>query len=868
MSIKERLGLRKDPIFLVDGTAYVYKAYYAFPDLKRSDGFPTNALFIVLRVLMRLMREESPAYLGFFLDGKGPTFRHEIYEPYKAQREATPEPLVQQLEPIQNAVRLLGFNVDVSQGVEADDRIASLAARLKTDRPVVIVAADKDLKQCLDENVYLWDPTSKQDVVHTLDSFREDSGLEPDQWPDYQALIGDSSDNIPGVPGVGPKTAQKILDRLPTLEQIRDHLDELKPAERKKVEPHMDDVFVYRKLTGLRLDVADESLQDFKRTPMDPAALADFLQTYEFRSLARELQELLKERGAASASGKQAQEQLSLLTAAAPSAQAPKAEAITRPDDLPSFEDKEVGLAPGDKGYRLGLEGRELHYTGRPEALARVLAGVAAAFHPDVKQMIKKGGPWEELDLAQWFDLGLAAYLLNPEERDYSWPKLSQRFANELDISPEAPGLLALEAGHELRGQLERAHLFELMHDVEMPLIPVLASMEKAGIRIDTAAFQEFLNEVSRELQRLTARIHKVAGGPFNLRSSQQLAQVLFDTLGLKPAGKTAGGQPSTSQAVLEKLAGQHEVIDDILEYRKLEKLRSTYLEPLPKLVAEDGRIHTTFNQLATATGRLSSSNPNMQNIPIRGPLGGRMRSCFTAEPGNLLVAADYSQIELRVLAHLSQDPTLVQAFNKGEDIHARTAGLLFDKEPGDITPDERRGAKTINFGLIYGMGPQKLAQDLRISLKEAKAFIERYFERLHVLRDFFDQVQEHARTHGYVTTMAGRRRLLPEIHSDNAQLQSTAKRQAVNTRIQGSAADIIKLAMRIAHNDETLQSLGARLILQVHDELVMEAPQDNADQAGRRLAELMAGATPGGEPLSVPLDVDWGTGKTWADAH
>ena len=380
----------------------------------------------------------------------------------------------------------------------------------------------------------------------------------------------------------------------------------------------------------------------------------------------------------------------------------------------------------------------------------------------------------------------------------------------------------------------------------------------------DLAAFAAFLAEVEQGLADLTSRIFSQAGGEFNLRSSQQMAEVLFAKLGLKPRGRTGGGALSTSVEVLEKLAAEHAIVADILEFRKLEKLRSTYLEPLPRLAGPDGRIHTTFHLTATATGRLSSSDPNLQNIPIRGDLGKRMRACFRAPEGRLLVSADYSQVELRVLAHFSGEPALVTAFTRGEDIHARTAALLHDKEPAEVTPDERRGAKTINFGLIYGMGPQKLAQELGIGLKEAKAFIERYFERLSGLKAFYESVEKHTVETGHVTTLAGRRRLLPDITSRNDNLRAQARRQAVNTLIQGSAADIIKLAMLAAHRDPELERLGAVPILQVHDELLLEAPAETARAAGERLAGLMAGV----QDLKVPLLAEWGVGSTWADAH
>lgn len=859
--LQKRLGLDKAPLFLIDGSAYVYRAFYAYPDLKRSDGFPTNALFIVMRLMLRLIRDEDPEYLGFFLDGRGPTFRHEIFEPYKAQRSATPEHLIQQLEPIKRGVELLGYSVEVSDGVEADDLIASMASRCKKDRPVVIVGADKDLKQCLDENVYIWDPMAKKEKLDTVASFREETGLEPAQWPDFQAIIGDSSDNIPGVPGIGPKGAAKLFERFASVEEIAAHLDDLTPAERKKIEPEVDNLPLYRKLTALRTDIHETNCaNDYARNTLNHDALAAFFQEYEFRSflqeLPRKVQTRATEQGTLFAQP-QADKSAEVQTEVGPAAA-----------ELGKLlEGKEVGLTPARMGFLVAVEDKEYLCVEDLEKLPEALAKAALLYTPDVKKLLQNAPEMHAVPLGHWFDLGLAAYLLNPEERDYTFPKLIERYQGLLEASPNNQALTALHMGRDLAARVENSGLKNLMRELETPLIPVLAHMEEAGIGIDLDAFHDFLGEVQGQIEELTAAIYALAGGEFNIRSSQQLAQLLFEKLELKPAGKTPKGSASTSQAALEKLHGKHPVIEKIMEFRKLEKMRSTYLEPLPKLVDANGRVHTTFNQLATATGRLSSSNPNLQNIPIRGPMGRRMRGCFCATNGMNLVAADYSQIELRVLAHFSQDPTLLEAFANDEDIHSRTAGLLFDKTPEDIKPDERRSAKTINFGLIYGMGPQKLAQDLGISLKEAKAFIERYFSRLQALRTFYESVEKTTKEQGFVTTLAGRRRYLPDINSRNNQLQSQARRQAINTVIQGSAADIIKAAMIKADLDTSLRSLEARVILQVHDELLLEVPEKKAKKAGQHLAHIMANVVDE-KGFSVKLKVDWGHGLTWEEAH
>ncbi|MGE4553770.1 MAG: DNA polymerase I [Desulfovibrionaceae bacterium] len=904
-TLKQRLGLDRDPLYLIDGTSYLYRGFYAYPDLKRSDGLPTGALFIALRILLRILREEKPRYMGFFMDGKGPTFRHEMFEPYKAQRPRMPEPLAAQIEPLRQAVELMGVHLTVSDGVEADDCIASLAAAHKAERPVVIVASDKDLKQCLDEGVVLWDPAGKKETLVTLADFRTEMGIEPAQWPDFQALTGDSADNIPGVPGVGPKTALLMMQDHPTLESLRDGFDELPEKLRKKLDGHLEDIFLYRRLTRLRADCDRTSLADLALRPPRAEALTAFLDDYEFRSLAREALALARAAApadpkpapaaAAPAKGKAAKAkpgaaQFFLFGDApvpAAAADAPPLELteISDPADLPDMAGRRVGLTPAaaladgltaPAGLRLGLGGKEYRYTGPAAPLAERLAAAGQAAVPDLHELWRDpalggGAVWGRVPLAVWFDCALAAYLLDPEERNYGWARLRQSLWQDLPgadvagLPAGAQGLAALAYADAVTPRLADAGLDRLMRDLEIPLVPVLADMERRGVAVDPAAFQSFLDEVNARIEALTAQIHEQAGTDFNIRSSQQLAQLLFETLGLKPAGKTPGGALSTANTVLEKLSGRHPVVDSVLEFRGLEKLRSTYLDPLPRLVDAGGRIHTHFNRLATATGRLSSSGPNLQNIPIRGPQGPRMRACFTAGPGKLLAAADYSQIELRVLAHFSQDPALLAAFAKGEDIHASTAALIFDKaSPADVTTEERRGAKTINFGLIYGMGPQRLARELGVTLNQAKEFIERYFAKLGTLKAFYETVVQGATERGWVGTLAGRRRLLPELASRNQQMQSQARRQAVNTVIQGSAADIIKLAMLAVDRDARLKALDAGLILQVHDELLVEAPAAAAREAGERLRELMQGVV----ELDVPLVVDLGTGFTWAEAH
>ena len=919
MSLKQRLGLAAEPVFLMDGSAFIYRGFFANRNMQRSDGFPTNSLVVVSRVLLRILREERPRYFAFVQDGKGPNFRHEIFPLYKANRDATPEDLVRQLDPIHRMVRALGLRLEVSQGCEADDCIASLAARFAAEHPVIIVSGDKDLKQCLGPNVYMWDPASKEEKLVSEADFTAESGVTPAQWPDVQALIGDTSDNIPGVPGIGPKTARQIFSICPSLEDIRDHFVLLPPKMQAKLQAHLENMFTWRELTTLRRDFCPGvTLDDLRVRPLDAATCALLTEEFELFALRRELAALdrlqaaeadlpeefldagsIREDAQPAAGKKAAAEQASLplaqparsgratsqmsLLDAMPQESAPALDDVSA---LPDCGDARVALiwAHGDReAPYLAVEGAdgsslgEWQWKGPVAELARWLAPARTLVTADLKGLLTSASCWQFLAgrAGDCIDLGVAAYLLNPEENDYGWPRLSARWGavlrHELESRGETapgPARLGLAMAQLFEQRMEKDGLLELFRRLEMPLLPVLAGMEQSGVAIDAAAFRAFLDDVQGRLDQLTAHVYELAGTQFNIRSAQQLGDVLFNGLGLPAPRKTKGGQASTSQQTREKLAGQHPVVDSILQYRKLEKMRSTYLDPLPRLVDPQGRIHTTFNQKATATGRLSSSNPNLQNIPVRGPLGKRMRSCFIAGPGRLLVSADYSQVELRVLAHVSQDPALLEAFRNGEDIHARTAALVYDLPPDQVSPDQRRNAKTINFGLIYGMGAQKLAQELKISTTQAKDFIARYFERLQGLKEFYEGVEASARKHGFVTTLGGRRRLLPDINSASGQAAALARRQAINTVIQGSAADIIKLAMLAVARDERLRELDARLLLQVHDELLLEVPADAAEEAGALVARLMQDVCPAGKELSVPLLVDWGTGHDWGAAH
>ncbi len=890
MSLQKRfpkaLAWDKGPIYLMDGTAFVYRSYYAKENMQRSDGFPTSAIFGITRILLRLLRDESPDRIAFVLDGKGQHFRHELFPLYKAQRSSTPEPLIQQIEPIRKLIDLLGIHFEESENCEADDCIASMSQRFENKHPIVIVGTDKDLRQCLTQNVIMWDPVARDERVISLHSFIDETGLRPEQWPDLQAIVGDSSDNIPGVPGIGIKTATKIFAEFKSLEDIRDRQGDLAPKLAQKFEGHIEAMFLYRDLTRLSRECCPEvTLEHIQRKSLKAQALRNFLREFELNSLMRDLESLVKSdhytetedesNNAPSLSTTKGDTvQTSLLDAPK---KKPKVSSLCKDiKDIPSCAKKDVAIINTYESRQnlilIAFDGVEYSVTDSTENIVNFVKEAKNLITPSYKALLHSHSAWRKLAPSQFFDISLAAYLMNPEDRDYAWPHLMAQWTDIFNVPQSCPGLLALAIKEHLSLGLEKGSLASLMTELELPLVPVLVHMEKSGICLDNKELQNFMAHVSKELEANTIAIYSLAGEEFNIRSAQQLGNILYSRLKLPIPQKTPGGQLSTKQEALEKLHAEHPIIEKLLQFRKLEKLRSTYLEPLPRYINQQGykddRLHTKFNQLATATGRLSSSQPNLQNIPIRGEMGQRMRTCFTAQEGSLLVAADYSQIELRVLAHYSQDPTLLAAFLEDADIHTRTAALLYNEAEEKVNTEQRRTAKTINFGLIYGMGANKLAQELGITTKEAKVFIERYFESLQRLKEFYLQVEEATKKQGYVTTIAGRRRLVQGFDAKNSQAQALARRQAVNTLIQGSAADIIKWAMLSVFHDKKLEKLEAKLILQVHDELLFEVPEANAHKAGERIAELMAGACPKDIVMSVPLKTSWGLGANWGDAH
>lgn len=856
-------------LYLIDANSYVYRAFFALPRLTNAQGQPVHAVFGFTKMLLRLLREVRPNYAAAVFDAPGQTFRDELYAEYKATRPTTPAELVSQLPYVREVAAGCGLMVLQIPGVEADDVIATLTKRwTEQQQPVVIISGDKDLLQLVDGLVRVWD--TLYDRQYDAREVEKKFGVPPERIPDFIALVGDSVDNIPGVKGIGDKTAQALLRRFGSLDEVLAHIDEIRNWKdlraARAIAAALQEQGVVARLgrqlalvrNDLALDLGPESL---RVGPMDGPRLRRLFVKLGFHSLLRELPE---EKQSAPPEYKVAEQRQEIQ------------EFLQRLDD-----DEEVALAIVGDGLQLGtvlclqsgeallvpnhvLSPREL----LQEVRSRPSAGVLAH---DFKRDLRRAGV-EDWDTSAVFDAMVAAYLLEaplPSSlEEVASFYLGCRFTRfREDIAGTVSGVRALrELVPVLQGLLAEREMKRLFQEVEAPLVGVLARMEAAGVYVDSDALREVGRELERRLRRLTEEIYDLAGTSFNIASPQQLREVLFERLRLPTRGIRRGKTGlSTDVDVLSKLAALHPLPGKILEYRTVAKLRSTYVEGLLASVDErTGRLHTTFNQCVTATGRLSSTEPNLQNIPVRGDEGTMLRRCFTAPEGCLLVVADYSQIELRLLAHFSGDPVLCAAFENREDIHARTAAEVFGVEPSAVTRDQRRVAKMINFGVLYGMGASSLAKELGISVGDAQQYIDQYFARYAGVRAYLDEVVRQARQRGYVVTLLGRRRSVPELGSPDRAIAQAAERIALNTPIQGSAADVIKLAMVALDRAIGKRRLHARMVLQVHDELVFEVAEQQVDEMRTLAREIMEGVV----RLRVPLVVDIGSGKNWAEAH
>lgn len=902
-------------LHLVDGSGYIFRAFYAVAPLSTQQGMPTNALYGFTRMLQKLLRDVQATHVAVAFDTAAPTFRHELYAEYKANRRECPAELVPQLPFFRKIVEALGIQSLEKAGVEADDIIATLTTALqRDDTKIVIVSGDKDLTQLVNERVEVWD--AMRDIHFTPSTVRDKFGVPPEQIVDYLTLVGDTSDNVPGAKGIGPKTAKLLLERFSSLEELLQDtaaIEEIKglrgaASVRKTLESSGEMLRLSRKLVELDHQVDPyrqvQDIAEFTIRPVDPAVAGPLFHELEFPRI---LESLSLAAPIAAPSQRYATKNFRTVRSAeeltALAAELSKVSEFAFDTETTSLDVLGCELV----GISISWKPNEAYYLpiacGESREGYHELTEVVRVLNPIfADESIKKIGLNLKFDLnvltthgftvrGVAFDGMLASYVLSPDKREHGLKALAKCHLNvdmvtyeELLGDAEAITDVELErlshyACHDaeaswcLREALDKligpaapdggASLRRIFEEIEVPLIPVLAAMERAGIKTDVHFLSQLGDEFAAELQTLEARIHELAGGEFNLNSPKQLSEVLFDRLGLPTAGlrRTQSGF-STDASVLARFADKHEIVRNILEYREIFKLKSTYVEALIRLTRPDtGRVHTSFNQAIAATGRLSSSEPNLQNIPIRNPRGRRIRQAFIAEDGYSLISADYSQIELRILAHLADDPNLIDAFRRGEDIHLSTARDIF----GDIALSGtdrdrlRRIAKTINFGIIYGMSAFRLAGELEVPRRQAQEYIDNYFAKYAGVQRYFDRLAEESQRLGYVATMFGRRRYLKDIDTTGRDA-GYAGRSLLNAPIQGTAAEIIKLAMIRLYDELEQFGDSARIVLQVHDELVVEARQSVLESVRAAVARAMEGAV----ELSVPLKADIRVGRSW----
>lgn len=838
-------------LMILDGNSVINRAFYGIRPLTTRDGLPTNAIFGFLNILHRVEAEESPDALCVAFDLKAPTFRHKQYDGYKATRHAMPEELAQQMPVMKEVLQALRIPIFECEGWEADDVIGTVA-RVCTEAAwdCVIVTGDRDSLQLVGDRVTVKLVITKSGQTtstnYTPQLFQAEYGFAPPILIDLKALMGDHSDNIPGVAGVGPKSATELLLRFGTLAGIYENLqdDTIRPKLREKLEAGREMAFLSYELATIRTDAPIVFLPEACRCQEpDRAALCELFARLEFVKLMARYD--LHPPVDAAAPAPVLTELTSLPAPGTPCAMAWS-------DDLSQAA---VATAAG-VCFVDAAENRD--------ALQALLQAATPKYCHDCKTLLHRLLDAGYAPDGFAFDTALAAYLLDPAGSDYSLPRLAvQYLAAPLDgesLAQQAAAIWRLQA--PLRAQLADQGMLDLLLQLELPLCRVLAQMERVGVAVDEAALVAFGQMLQGEIDRSSGEVYRYAGEEFNINSPKKLGQILFEQLELPHGKKTKTGY-STNAEVLEKLKGKHPIVAEILRYRMLTKLKSTYADGLLKVIASDGRIHTTFQNTVTATGRLSSTDPNLQNIPVRTELGSELRRMFVAQPGWVLVDADYSQIELRVLAHVADDKNMQAAFLSGEDFHTVTAAQVFGVPVEEVTPEMRRSAKAVNFGIVYGISDWALAEDLGVSVAEAKAYIEGYLARFAGVRAYRENIVAEGREKGYVTTLLGRRRPLPELHSKNFNIRTGAERMALNTPIQGAAADIIKVAMLRVDGALRRQALQARLVLQIHDELIVECPPWEAELVMQIVTEEMARAM----ELAVPLKAEAKMGATWYEA-
>ncbi len=881
-------------LLLLDGHSLAFRAFYALPtDLATRAGTITNAVYGFTSMLIKMLGDEKPDYIAVAFDTGAPTFRDDMDADYKAGRKETPDVFSSQMPLIHEVLDALEIPVLEIEGVEADDVIATLAEQAAGEGiDTVIVTGDRDTYQLVrDPHVkVLYNRRGVSDYVLYDEAgiVERTGGVTAAQYPDYAALRGDTSDNLPGVPGIGEKTAAKLVSTYGNLEGIYEHLDELPPKQRQNLGDARDRVFLNREMSRLRSDVEiDFSAADLRQRSWDREQVRVLFDQLEFRTLLPRLFEAV---------GEEATEPEAETFEADVTVVPDAAAAATRLRDLGAAEtdyvlearwegepgrSPVVGLAVADEDERAEyIDGQLVRDPKVADALGTLVREGGPPLVTHRAKELMHGLPMDVHSLH--YDTAVMAYLLDPAEGNYLLEDLALRY---LSLEVRSPGAEEGTLDLDLDGQsrvdetgrralavrrlagtlaeaLEARELTELYERVERPLVRVLARMEDYGVKIDREFLEGLRAELAASCEELVGRIHAHAGMEFNVNSTPQLREVLFDKLGLAPVKKTKTG-PSTDADSLQKMAEEHPIIEDLLRYREVEKLRSTYADALPPLIADDGRIHATFKQTDTTTGRIASENPNLQNVPVRTADGREMRRAFIADEGCGLLTADYSQIELRVLAHLTDDPGLIEAFSRSADIHTTTAAMVFGVDEQSVEPSQRRFAKVVNFGLAYGMESFGLGQRLGVPTEEAREILDNYFASFPSVKEFMETTAREAKQRGYTTTIFGRRRQIIELSSDNFRIRQMGERMAKNAPVQGSAADIFKLAMVAL--DRALEEGGfrSRMILTVHDELVLEVPLDERERVEPLVREVMESVC----ELKVPLVVDLGFGPTWADA-
>lgn len=868
-------------LVLIDSNALVHRAFHALPPLSSPAGQPTNAVYGFTSLLLKMIGDLKPDYIVATFDLAGPTFRHEEYEQYKAQRVKAPDELYEQIPAVKRILTAMGIPILTKEGFEADDVIGTVSAQTQDvpDLQTVIVTGDLDTLQLVHGQtvvVFTLRKGMSDTVMYDEDAVRERYGIAPSQVADLKGLKGDPSDNIPGVKGIGEKTAITLVQKFGDIETLYETLEKpefiavkkegVSEALRSKLLEQKDMALFSKKLSTIVRDVPvtfDIEAADWHHHA-DLQELERLCLEFGFSSLVKRIHTAL-----GSAIKATTAQTLDLDGSRQPSAS--KAQTVTSPDELPQADEAALHVTFAENAVQtlfITTDGADIYSIASPspKMLSEILLRYRTLIGHDLKPLIKfLPDPAILVDHAL-FDTRIAAWLVNPEQREYTLQRVYYDIATlVLDEDPSAWPLAIWQLKPLLTDRLGSMDMLSVLDDIEMPLVPILAAMEQAGIQVDTAHINDLLDMASSEVSKLESQIYKLAGGEFNINSPAQLGEILFTKLALKGrVRRTGGGALSTAASELEKLRDEHPIVELILQYRELNKLKTTYIEPFPSLVAADGRLHTTYNQTGTATGRLSSSDPNLQNIPTRTELGQRFRTAFIASPGYHLLSLDYSQLELRIVAHIAHDETMIEAFRSGEDIHTRTASEVFGVAPAQVDRDMRRQAKVLNFGIIYGMGSLGFARAAGIGRDAAKKFIDEYFARFSGVAKYMERTKEEAFERGYVTTLLGRRRPLPDIASRIPQLAAQAERMAINHPIQGTGADLMKLAM--INIERSLRSQGpecpARMLLQVHDELVFEVREDAVEATAHALATIMETVY----TLDVPLIADAKAGLNWAD--